>query len=244
MTKRIVSLSAILFVFAPLALAEASFRDGLEAYRGGDHLRAAELWEDAAQAGDPAAQRNLGLMYLNGVGVLRDPATAADWFRRAADQDFAPAAANLADLYLKGNGVEADPERAFRYMKQAAEGGLAESMHNLAVLYESGYGTARDRDAAIRWFRRAAEFGFGRAADRLTEMGVDPEGAVETGDGEPGDRQRRESDIGVDADTSRVEPGSAVSRDSIASGPRPRNTELVTDGLVDHLVVLFSPVRQ
>lgn len=238
MTKRIVSLFALLFVCAPLAVAEAGFRDGLEAYRAGDHPRAAEIWEEAATAGDPAAQRNLGLMYLNGVGVARDPGTAADWFRRAADQDFAPAAANLADLYLKGNGVAAEPEQAFRYMKQAAEGGLAESMHNLGVLYESGYGTARDREAAIRWFRRAAEFGFGAAAARLTEMGVDPEAPA---------GERPESDTGVGDDSSGVEPAPSLlpaGADAIASGPPPRDTELVADGLVDHLVVLFSPDRQ
>ncbi|PJK31170.1 tetratricopeptide repeat protein [Minwuia thermotolerans] len=242
MTKRIVSLFAILFVCAPLAAAEASFRDGLEAYRAGDHPRAAEIWEEAARAGDPAAQRNLGLMYLNGVGVARDPETAADWFRRAAEQDFAPAAANLADLYLKGNGVEADAERAFRYMKQAAEGGLAESMHNLGILHESGYGTARDREAAIRWFRRAAELGFGRAAARLTEMGVDRQAPSDAEVRAPaGERPEN----GAGADTSQIESAPApAGEESIASGPPPRNTELVNDGLVDHLVVLFSPDRQ
>lgn len=230
MIARIVPFLAALVVIAPLAAAEASFRDGLEAYRQGDHPRAAELWQEAAEAGDPAAQRNLGLMYLKGVGVRRDEATAADWFARAAEQGFAPAAANLADLYLNGRGVEADATEAFRYLRIAAEGGLAESMYNLGVLYQHGFGTEPDREAAVHWFRRADEFGYERAAAKLSELGADRQEA-----------QPAPADSVSKAPSPPVELTGGGNGGSVASAPPAPNTEITNDGLVDHLVVLFSP---
>jgi hypothetical protein len=49
-----------------------------------DPLRAANLYCDAARAGDPEAMFNLGWMYANGRGVERDDASAAALFARAA----------------------------------------------------------------------------------------------------------------------------------------------------------------
>ena len=40
----------------------------------------------SAEAGDLAAQYNLGIMYAEGRGVPQDDAEAVAWFRRAAEQ--------------------------------------------------------------------------------------------------------------------------------------------------------------
>lgn len=49
-----------------------------------DPLRAANLYCDAARAGDAEAMFNLGWMYANGRGIERDDAAAAALFARAA----------------------------------------------------------------------------------------------------------------------------------------------------------------
>jgi uncharacterized protein len=51
-----------------------------------DLPRAAELFETAATLGYDRAQFNLGLMYLNGLGVTRCRETAVHWLRQAAQQ--------------------------------------------------------------------------------------------------------------------------------------------------------------
>jgi hypothetical protein len=203
-------LAALTLISQP---ASADFRAGLEALEAGDAVRAAELWKTAAEGGDPAAQRNLGLLYLQGRGVPRDPARAADWFRRAADQSFAPAAANLASLYLRGQGVERDPAKAFEYLRIAADGGLAEAQHNLGVLYEHGVGVRADEDAAVFWYSRAFEGGFAAAGERLA--GLRPEAALA-------------------AETAEVAAETPETREPEIAAP-------AGDGLVDRLVTLFSP---
>ncbi len=54
--------------------------------------RAAEIYCEAARAGDAESQFALGWIYANGRGVARDDETAAFFFRLAADQGVAQAA--------------------------------------------------------------------------------------------------------------------------------------------------------
>ncbi len=158
-----------LLLAVPLS-AQAAFQDGVAAYNRGDHAAAADIWREDASAGDPAAQRNLGLLYLNGQGVPQDVAAAVQWFRRSAEQGFPRAAANLGDLHLRGIGVPRDPEKAVEYFRQAAEGGLPEAQHNLGVLIESGFGVDRNLDLARAWYQRAAAGGHAAARERLAGL--------------------------------------------------------------------------
>jgi len=61
-----------------------------------DPVRAAELYCQAARAGDAASQFNLGWMYANGRGVERNDAWAAYFFEAAAGQGLAQADRMLA----------------------------------------------------------------------------------------------------------------------------------------------------
>ena len=61
-----------------------------------------------AEKGDAQAQRNLGMMYLNGNQVKKDRKEAAKWLRKSAEQGNAKAQAHLALMYLRGEGVTKD----------------------------------------------------------------------------------------------------------------------------------------
>ncbi len=50
-----------------------------------------KLMRSAAEAGDSAAQFDMGNRYLAGDGVVADEFEAARWFRLAAEQDWAAA---------------------------------------------------------------------------------------------------------------------------------------------------------
>ncbi len=111
-----------------------------------------------ADAGDGAAQFELGASYAEGKLVPRDFATAARWYAKAADQGVAPAQYRLASLYEKGLGVGRDKAKAKALYLKAAEAGNPRAMHNLAVMLADGDGKP-DYDGAATWFRKAAQFG-------------------------------------------------------------------------------------
>jgi TPR repeat protein len=73
---------------------------------------AAQWYRRAAQAGDAAAQNNLGALLRDGLGVPQDFAQAADWFKRAADQGYAKAMLNLGALYEQQAKAAAGRPRA------------------------------------------------------------------------------------------------------------------------------------
>jgi hypothetical protein len=58
--------------------------DAIAAGDKGDYATALRLLQPLAEQGDATAQYDLGIMYFLGQGVAKNPAEAANWFRRAA----------------------------------------------------------------------------------------------------------------------------------------------------------------
>ena len=56
-------------------VAAQDLQKGVTAYQAGDYATALQEWKPLAEAGDAAAQYNLGYMYDSGKGVLQDYAT-------------------------------------------------------------------------------------------------------------------------------------------------------------------------
>jgi uncharacterized protein len=114
-------LSFVAFTAAIPTLAD--FQAGVDAFQKGDYATAAKEWRPLAEAGDPIAQFNLGLLYLDGHGVPQSPAEAASWFRRAAEQDYVPAQHNLGAMYGTGQGVKRDLIQAYKWLNICAAKG-------------------------------------------------------------------------------------------------------------------------
>ena len=72
-------------------------------------------------------------MYYNGVGVARDYAEAAKWYRKAAEQGHADAQYFLGSLYYNGQGVAQDEAEAERWFRKAAVQGHTKAIHVLFV---------------------------------------------------------------------------------------------------------------
>ena len=81
-----------------------------------------------AEAGNAAAQNNLGLMYDNGTGVAQDYAAAVSWYRTAADQGYAKAQYNLGLMNAKGQGVPQDYVQAHKWLNLGATSGDADAV--------------------------------------------------------------------------------------------------------------------
>ena len=166
--KRLVVASALLVTANGGAWAD--FDDARAAYRAGDYARAMDEWAILAKW-DPAAQTNIGEMYLRGEGVERNREVAIYWFRRAAGRDFPEAQYRLGRAYLND-----DNEEAVRWFNSAIEHGHVQAMNSLATLYEQGQGVPQDLGEAFRLRLRAAEMGNPVAQAMLGTMYADGKG--------------------------------------------------------------------
>ena len=124
----------------------------------------------AAEAGDVNAQRDAGLKYLAGDGVLIDQSEAARWLMRAAYQGEPTAEYWLGTLYARGHGVPADAFQANHWYEAAAKQGNARAMQSLGVAHFEGWGVEKNIAEAARWFRQAADLGSLDAAFNLAVL--------------------------------------------------------------------------
>ena len=90
------------------------------AYQRGQYKTAFELATVRAQAGDPKAMTMLGELYSNAMGIRRDYAKAAEWYKRAADAGDREAMFALAMLRISGRGGPVDKSEAVRLMASRA----------------------------------------------------------------------------------------------------------------------------
>lgn len=74
----------ILLGAAGLPATGQSFWNGLNAYDAGQDIATYERWKRLAEQGNASAQYNLGLMHINGQGVLKRYAEAADLYQSMA----------------------------------------------------------------------------------------------------------------------------------------------------------------
>lgn len=76
-----------------------------------------------AEKGDAPSQFNLGLLYVDGLGVPQDYNQAVSWFERSAQQDYAKAQLNLGAMYGGGRGVKRDYVQAYKWLNICAAKG-------------------------------------------------------------------------------------------------------------------------
>jgi len=111
---------------------------------------------DAQHAPDVGAQCYLGRLYAKGIGVAKDEAQAAYWFRLAADGGNAEAQRNLAFALLNGRGLPKDEAEGIRRLRLAADDADVPAQRQLGYHYASGIGLPQDEALAVRWFGLAA----------------------------------------------------------------------------------------
>jgi TPR repeat protein len=120
-----------------------------------------------AEAGSPAAQYNLGMLYNNGIGVEQDASKAFHWFEKAATGGD-PLGHYKVGCYYAGQFqgvVTPDHTKALTYKLAAAEAGYVLAQHDVALAYaEMG-----EYENAAKWLTSAAEQGDIAALAALSE---------------------------------------------------------------------------
>lgn len=116
----------------------------------------------AATNGDLSAakaQHNLGVAYENGMGVPKDLAKAAYWYKKGAENGDVSAQSNLGTLYLEGGGVDKDFKKAFYWFEKAASQGDIEAYINLGLMYFEGLGVPKNLVNSYFFLYMAANHG-------------------------------------------------------------------------------------
>jgi TPR repeat protein len=129
--------------------------------------KAARWLTKVAERGESSfAERELGCMYHDGIGVLKDTKKAAKWMTAAAKEKMRDwgggeqkveagdkkAQQILSWMYENGVGVQQDLKHAVKWMTKAAEQGGVVAQTNLARLLLN-----KDKKEAVQWLTKAAE---------------------------------------------------------------------------------------
>jgi TPR repeat protein len=135
-------IAAVLLIASPMAHADGNA--GLKAYQAGDYATALKEFLPLAEAGQASAQAAVGQMYLDGLGVPKDPALAAAWLEKAAGGGNARARAQIGALYATGTGVPQDEMKASYWLLKAANQNVRQSQRFMALRFYAGQGVPRD----------------------------------------------------------------------------------------------------
>lgn len=121
-----------------------------------DPVRARDLFSYAASYfGDPDAQYQLARLYLDGVGLPRDPRLAARWLQLAANKRQYQAQAVLGQMLFRGESVPRQAALGLMWLTLARESDVPW----ITELYTSAFkqATAEDRALALvlleRWLK-------------------------------------------------------------------------------------------
>jgi len=151
------------FLFCTLALwlasvvpVRADLEAGKRAYEQADYATALKELTPLAEQGNADAQVLLGLMYLRGLGVLKDPALALMWYKAAADQRDAEGQSHLGSMYFMGLGVAKDTNEALKLWKLSADQGNGGAQVSLGLAYRNSLHVPRDLVQSYMWLHLAA----------------------------------------------------------------------------------------
>jgi TPR repeat protein len=142
------------------------FTDGDAAFQSGDYATALKDWLPLAEAGNAAAQNNIGTMYHNGQGVPQSDAIADQWLTKAANGGNADAQYSLGLAYGSGAGVAQDLAQAAAWYRRSATQGNPAAQASLGVAYLEGQGVAQSNLDAYVWLALGAA-GFAKTDAQL-----------------------------------------------------------------------------
>ena len=132
-------------------------QEGARHFQRADYKAAVASWQPLAIKGNPVAQNNLGILYLDGKGVKQDTSEAVRYLSLSAAAGSSLGQNNLGGLYREGKGVPRDYPKAAQWFTASAAQGNAAAMYNLGLMYEMGQGMKAEPFHAYMWYALAAE---------------------------------------------------------------------------------------
>ena len=158
--------AAAALAILPALPAQASVKDGVDAWSRGDFVRAVGEWQKPAAAGDADAQFNLAQAYKLGKGVAPDLKRAEQLYLKAARQGHLQAADTYGLLLFQSGRREA----AMAWLVPSAERGEPRAQYVLAVAHYNGDLVSKDPVRGYALMTRAAAAGLDVAKTTLASM--------------------------------------------------------------------------
>lgn len=154
-------------------MSDLNFELGLAAYENNDFEKTFTILMPLAKAGNLEAQILIADLYFSGLGVERDVAEAAKWYRPSAEQGNPVAQNNLASCIADEN-----PEKAIKWLIASAEQDFPFAQYALGDIYSGeidyfpndSVKKFRSDSLALKWYHEAAAHGDNMAFHRLGEM--------------------------------------------------------------------------
>ena len=134
------------------------------------YLKAIPILKESAAEGNVPAQYNLGVAYMEGLGLRQDFSKAVHWFMKASEGGDTRAQYRLGLMCLHGRGVHQDDIRALQWFELAAKSGHPKAQSHLGAMYVRAIGVDRNEAEAVRWLRMAADKGEAEAQVDLAIM--------------------------------------------------------------------------
>ncbi len=138
--------------------------------KAGDIPAALVLYQRAAEAGNPGANRVLGYDWSHAEGVPKDPVKARAYYLRSAELGDAIGQNNLATMLKTDAGGPIDLAGSLLWRQRAALQGNAKAEFVLGRLYLHGEGVPQDYARAAGLLLDAARQQYQPAADELVEL--------------------------------------------------------------------------
>lgn len=132
-----------------------------------DSRKAVEFYNKAIDKGQVKAMVSLGVLTLDGDGVIKNEIAAFDLFSKANDKGDAIAKYHVGCCYFDGRGVRQNRDLAISLFKDASEMKCVAAHLELATCYERGIVVERNVEQVVRLLTKASAGGHPIAAYRL-----------------------------------------------------------------------------
>ncbi len=134
----------------------ADLASGLAAFDAKNFSFAYQLLAPLAMQGNAEALWRLGMMQMNGLGMVENQTLGLENFMKSAEQGHGFAHHMIGVAYMTGEGAEKDINLAIKWFEKAAdEFGLPGAMYALGMLYEDGKEVPKDLAKAQAWYAKA-----------------------------------------------------------------------------------------
>lgn len=167
------------FFLLPAYLYAASMEEGRAAIKTGEYDKALNIFSEHAEKGNARAQRSIGKMYLDGLGVDKDANKALAWLKKATASGDAISPYFVGSLYFNGVGLAKDNNRAIKWITESAKRGYAEAQYKLGLIYELGDLAPENLTEAFGWYIKAAKQGYIVAQYQVGQMLAQGRGVTE-----------------------------------------------------------------
>ena len=139
---------------------------------GRDTQKAVQYFQECIKQTDspvyPDASYELGLCYMNGIGIAKDESLGLMHLKNAADKEHPKAQYDVGLIYLNGAGVKKDFSEAFKYFSLASDA-YPEAKAQLGSCFRNGWGIIKDLNQAFSLYEEAANDGSQLAQKGLVE---------------------------------------------------------------------------